>query len=105
MSVSRPLHQGVWEDTYRILPGLVMTDDQIKHAVNSTLRTMFKGEADDNEAKHEAAGLTNRKRRKNHGRFNTWLFLRFGRKDEVRNILRYGCSEKITPRLQDISES
>ena len=98
--------QGVWEDKYRTLPGQVMTNDQITHAWNTTRKAMFEDEADDNEAKDEAAGLTNRKRRKlNHGRFNTWLFLRFGCKEEMRNILRHGCSEDIIPRLQDISES
>ena len=55
-------YQGVWEDKYRTLPGLVMTDDQIKHAWNSTLRRMFEDEADDYEAKDEEAGLTNRER-------------------------------------------
>ena len=51
-------YQGVWEDKYRTLPGLVKTDDQLKHAWNTTLKAMFKDEADDNEAKDEEAGLT-----------------------------------------------
>ena len=57
-------YQGVWEDKYRTLPGLVMTDDQLRHAWSTTLKAMFKDEADDNEAKDEEAGLTNRQRMK-----------------------------------------
>ena len=97
-------YQGVWMDKYRSPPGQVMTDDQVKNAWNITLRAMFEEVKDDHEATHE--GVRRRKRRKlNHARFNSWLFLRFGCKSEIRNILRHGCSDDITQRLQDIAES
>ena len=40
-----------------------------------------------------------------HSRFNSWLFLRFGRKSEIRAILRNGCTDDIIQRLEDIAES
>ena len=91
-------------DKYRSPPGQVMADDQVKNAWNIRLKAMFEDVMDDHEATDE--GLSRRKRRKlNHGRFNSWLFLRFGRKSEIRNILRNGCSDDIIQRLQDIAES
>ena len=97
-------YRGVWMDKYRSPPGQVMTDDQLKNAWSITLRAMFEDVMDDHEATDE--GLSRRKRRKlNHGRFNSWLFLRFGCKSEIRNILRHGCSDDIIQRLQDIAES
>ena len=71
-------YQGVWMDKYRSPPGQVMTDDQIKNAWNIRLKLMSEDVMDDHEATDE--GIRRRKRRKlNHGRFNSWLFLRFGR--------------------------
>ena len=91
-------------DKYRSPPGMVMTDDQIKNAWNITLKAMFEDVMDDHEATDE--GLSRRKRRKlNHGRLTAWLFLRFGRKSEISNILRYGCPHDVIHRLQDIAES
>ena len=97
-------YQGVWNDKYRSPLGMVMTDSQTKNAWNVRLKAMFKEVMDDHEATDE--GFSRRKRRKlNHGRFSSWLFLRFGCKSEIRNILRYGCSDDIIQRLQDIAES
>ena len=55
-------HQGVWMDTYRSPPGMVMTENQLKNAWNVRLKAMFKEVMDDHEATDE--GLTRRKRRK-----------------------------------------
>ena len=97
-------YQGVWNDKYRSPLGMVMTDSQIKNAWNVRLKAMFKEVMDDHEATDE--GLTRRKRRKKtHSRFNSWLFLRFGRKSEIRAILRNGCTDDIIQRLEDIAES
>ena len=97
-------YQGVWMDKYRSPPGMVMTENQLKNAWNVRLKAMFKEVMDHHEATDE--GLTRRKRRKKtHSRFNSWLFLRFGPKSEIRNILRHGCSDDIIQRLQEIAES
>ena len=97
-------YQGVWMDKYRSPPGMVMTDDQIKNAWNVRLKAMFEEVMHDHEATD--AGLSGRERlKRKHSRFNMWLFLRFGPKSTIRNILRYGCSNDIIERLQDITES
>ena len=97
-------YQGVWNDKYRSPLGMVMTDSQTKNAWNVRLKAMFKEVMDDHEATDE--GLSQRKRRKKvHRRFNSWLFLRFGRKSEISNILRHGCPHDVIQRLQDIASS
>ena len=97
-------YQGVWNDKYRSPLGMVMTDSQTKNAWNVRLKAMFKEVMDDHEATDE--GLPRRKRlKKNHSRFNSWLFLRFGRKSEISNILRYGCPHDVIQRLQEIAKA
>ena len=81
-----------------------MTNSQIRNAWNVRLKELFEEVMDDHEATDE--GLSGRKRmKKHHSRFNCWLFLRFGRKSEIRAILRNGCTDDIIERLEDIAES
>ena len=94
-------YRGVFEDTYRTPPGVVMTVEQMRKAHNVTLRGLF--EEDKHDHTQTDAGLARRwKLRRNHGRFRTWLFVRFGDKEGRKELLKHGCPADVIRRLEKI---